>query len=466
MSHDPWVQCGKSRLKWALFCKFLKFSREWEEEDISYKLRPEDRNRPFELLHSFIDARATFQAGKLKGLPRQTITDLLVSRRGLGVTDAHDIIFGHLGVATLPFTTVRPDENKQIPFKLTAPDYGKSTSQVFNEFAHDVIRVSPNFGILSFVEDVDPSQRRQGLASWAPDWTTNPLNNPQRIHRQHLTFKENTRQRLSSIIRLSDDCRFLAAIGEVIDVITEISEVFPWDSSEIINMGQFDPEFSDDFDTWYHSLSQSRGAPTLDSQLTRSGRSQDPVQTAEDLVFYIYKLYSQVLGLEFLHSKHRTGDWENWTQASSRFPTSIYEYFHSGQEDEGDASELDLSELLFLHTFRKKDKSILSGRGIAAFRSGRYAVVPSTAREGDVISLLSGITDIETFIFRPMDCDEGPVLCGLNPDFVNGMISARRKHVRSSVSENIKHYKHVGECCTSQKTWILIEHKDYVIVIY
>jgi hypothetical protein len=61
----------------------------------------------------------------------------------------------------------------------TIPDYGKSTAQIFNEFAADVLQTMETFEIFSYVGDLDLSLRRPGLASWAPDWTKYSARNSQ-----------------------------------------------------------------------------------------------------------------------------------------------------------------------------------------------------------------------------------------------------------------------------------------------
>lgn len=131
------------------------------------------------LLASFIDGRLRRQDNKLKDTPRQSIMEILDTRRGLGATDARDINFGHIGIANLPCNTLRRQNAGD--FKLTTPDYEKSISQVFNQFACDMITWSDSFAIFSRVENMDPSQRRKGLASWAPDWAMDPYQYPQPI---------------------------------------------------------------------------------------------------------------------------------------------------------------------------------------------------------------------------------------------------------------------------------------------
>jgi hypothetical protein len=56
------------------------------------------------------------------------LLDLVTSRRGLGVTDPRDIIYGHMGLVGLPLDGVPFGSNESL---LKAPEYGKSVEDVF-----------------------------------------------------------------------------------------------------------------------------------------------------------------------------------------------------------------------------------------------------------------------------------------------------------------------------------------------
>jgi hypothetical protein len=442
LSRDPWVQCGKSRLKWFLFCGFL---RRWEADHIFRNPRLETQKRPYELLHSLIDAQTKFHVSKLKGDPRQTVIDILASRRGLEATDPRDIIFGHLGVATLP------SSSELRSYRLTAPDYGKDTLQVFNEFAHDILIWSGGFEILSYVEDIDPTQRRRGLASWAPDWTANPLYSPQRINQQPIFFRKETGP-WDPPIRISNDCRCLATLGEGMDVITRISRVIPWDASEIIDAGRYQEEFSTSAKVWHNSLIKDLDTTNKAWQYIEPGRGR--VKAAEELIYDVCDLYFEVLAQDLLTPKHM------------KLLLSIHyerlHHIHLYLRETDDESELDIPELLFLHTFKKRNRSILSDRRIAIFKSGNLAVVPSTARIGDVISMFtrnvpktagnkSSVTT--TFIFRPTGPNLYEVfLSGIRTDFT---ILLESRGASRQISESVKGYQLVGECFINTAQWRL-----------
>jgi hypothetical protein len=453
LSRDPWVQCGKSRLKWFLFCRFL---RRWEANRFFHNPRPDVQNRPYELLHSLIDAQTKFHASKLKGDPRQTVIDILASRRGLGATDPRDIIFGHLGVATLPASS------KIRSYRLTAPDYRKDTLQVFNEFAHDILIWSNGFEILSYVEDIDPTQRRRGLASWAPDWTANLLHSPQRINQQSIVFGKETGP-WDHPIRISNDCRCLATLGEGMDVITGISRVIPWDASEIIDTGRYQKKFSTSAKVWHSSLIQDSDTANKEWQYIEPGRGR--VKAAKELIYDVCDLYFEVLAQDLFTPKNMK------LLLRIDCPAPVQQ-IHRHLCETDDESELDIPVLLFLHTFKKKNRSILSDRRIAVFKSGNYAVVPSTARIGDVISIFTRnapkTADNERivptkFIFRPTDTNlYEAFLSGTRTDF--GILLESRCSPRK-ISETVKEYQLVGESFINMRQWRLaLRERQYHVM--
>jgi hypothetical protein len=182
VSRDPWEQCGSSRIRWEPFCKYLKtrgIAKALEAENDSVEIMPEKRSggsvsfNGFKYLHS---ARIAYQKGAIEGKPTIGLLNILISPRRVEFTGPRDILFGYMGVAKSPFMGEFSEWYPPPPIVMsTMPDYGKPTAQVFNEFEADVLQTMENPEIFSYVEDLDPSMRRPGLASWAPDWTNTLL---------------------------------------------------------------------------------------------------------------------------------------------------------------------------------------------------------------------------------------------------------------------------------------------------
>ena len=59
-----------------------------------------------------------------------------------------------------------------LPTLDTVPiDYDKSVAQVYEDISRFCMRVSGVLPVLSFVEKVQPEQRRGSRPSWVPDWS-------------------------------------------------------------------------------------------------------------------------------------------------------------------------------------------------------------------------------------------------------------------------------------------------------
>ncbi len=86
----------------------------------------------------------------------EAFLNLSCSGRGLGITDPRDIIYTHLGMIWL-----------NLKF-----DWQQNISQVYTTFARNHIKYSRSYEILSQIEDVEMSERREGVPSWVLDWTS------------------------------------------------------------------------------------------------------------------------------------------------------------------------------------------------------------------------------------------------------------------------------------------------------
>lgn len=106
--------------------------------------------------------------------------DILVSRRGFGVSDPRDMIFAHSGLV----------QNLNIG----NPNYNHSIAQVFESLARHQMSSMRNYEIFSYVETIESHERQHGLPSWVPDWTRANPSSPGRImqHAGKEYFKDTT----------------------------------------------------------------------------------------------------------------------------------------------------------------------------------------------------------------------------------------------------------------------------------
>ena len=128
--------------------------------DIQDKHQPEHREMEFKRLQSLIDARIKYQVDLLEGRPRQTLMELLSSRREFGVIDPRDIICSYLGPGGLPSTSTNDTgEGKIVHFRISTKSYYfKTPGQVMNEFAYDVLEWSQSYDAFSYLEDANTSE--------------------------------------------------------------------------------------------------------------------------------------------------------------------------------------------------------------------------------------------------------------------------------------------------------------------
>jgi hypothetical protein len=207
LSRDPRIQLGTSRLRWDDFCNCLErllenraptgnppvlsmdalihdiqegqavtlsmvsnpqttHSNSSVQQSSGHYYVPVDvpvqQRSYFKVLQDMQTTRKRFQIKQLNPRERAyTFLDILLARRGFGVTDARDMIFGHLGIAA--------DSAKDLGISV---DYDISAVQGFINLAKSIMVQSEDLEILFYVQDMDPSLRRIGLPSWVPDWTS------------------------------------------------------------------------------------------------------------------------------------------------------------------------------------------------------------------------------------------------------------------------------------------------------
>ncbi|CZR55616.1 uncharacterized protein PAC_05504 [Phialocephala subalpina] len=160
LSRDPWIQYGKARVRWDLFSRFALSGSAGALTDPGassaagmIQLRKVHRK----------DAASNTQTPNSSS--NEALLNILLTRRGAGVSDPRDMVYGHLGLLDRP--TVPPIEI----------DYGRSIAEVYEDIArHYIKRQSVRF--LQYVEDIELHERRDGLPSWVPDWTVSSTTLP------------------------------------------------------------------------------------------------------------------------------------------------------------------------------------------------------------------------------------------------------------------------------------------------
>lgn len=151
LSKDPWVQIGKSRLRWNEFFKLLTQGL--------FTSPNTDFDESLQILRDMHAARQN----QIMWPPVQSpIVKLVSDRRRMGASDARDMIWAHVGLAS-------DDERRQFP-ELQSNYENMSLAKLYNDFACHQIEQRQSFRAILHHLDLSTENRLDGLASWAPDW--------------------------------------------------------------------------------------------------------------------------------------------------------------------------------------------------------------------------------------------------------------------------------------------------------
>ncbi|KAK1758750.1 heterokaryon incompatibility protein-domain-containing protein [Echria macrotheca] len=154
-SRDPWVQVGHARVRWDKVCDvvFRLYSQVGVNLDSETAL--EGERNPINILNDMNRARTHDDS--------RSLLQLLQARRGMGATDPRDMIFAHLGIASLP--------PGHAPYPVV--DYTKSVSEVYLDVALYLLATPPEDmrNLKTLFEHLPARiQYSLGIPSWVPDW--------------------------------------------------------------------------------------------------------------------------------------------------------------------------------------------------------------------------------------------------------------------------------------------------------
>ncbi|KAG8528425.1 uncharacterized protein KY384_007343 [Bacidia gigantensis] len=150
LSRDPWIQCGRLRVRWNQLYDHMKPRSE------APMLRKASNS--FRQMH---EAHVKYKESLLSIDKRPKLGDLVATHKGFGAADPRDMIYAFLGVAS---EVLDPD---------LAIDYKKSCVDLYIDFACCAIRYHDYSRLLSLVsESLSNQQRMPDLPSWVPDWSS------------------------------------------------------------------------------------------------------------------------------------------------------------------------------------------------------------------------------------------------------------------------------------------------------
>ncbi|CAD6446898.1 9d3d13e4-6aac-4073-bae1-552b574167e2 [Sclerotinia trifoliorum] len=248
LSRDPWLQVGRQRFRWDDFMHFIDrgTSRQVLGDDLmdfidrgTSRQVLEDENYPS---HNYAmemqEIRFKFKNTlKYEGECHEVnnLLRVLHLRRGHGVLDPRDMIYGHLALNM-------PQSNDPEIERLVEIDYHKPLSEVYSNLALYLLKREGNFGFLSHVEDVELAARRLCLPSWVPDWTSSNSSPDAEYHLgTHRCFDFTVPAHLALLkssvlgctgtrVTVIESIKDIPPINDVLALCQEIKDIHPEDS--------------------------------------------------------------------------------------------------------------------------------------------------------------------------------------------------------------------------------------------
>jgi hypothetical protein len=383
-SINPWLQCGRTRVKWHKVCDALP-QEPVEETVMANRNHLASSNRlalgtPYGRLNSpqiqkykiFLEMQRAWKihygSGKeneiqrdgqpnntTEGPPSNTMIELLKARRGLGVSDPRDMVFAHVGFAA-------DGQHEDL-----IVDYSKTCVQVYRDFARYSAKKNGLANLLRQVGAGKSSISLMDLPSWVPDWTTPvpPMRFPRRfwgppgIPVTPIWVQEQAIP--ACLIRFYDT---------VICTSSELSiEQIP------------------------ANIRQGISSKLADMDILFDGSDKFSVQ--DKIIGVLEELWGEVYQI-----------WRNVVQNDEIFPPKLLQpnrFFIHFNTKHYQKLFTSVPFYLILALHGGINTNYLDGRVLARMASGVLALVPGSTQKGDIAGLIFEDQHLKTdFIFRPV----------------------------------------------------------------
>jgi hypothetical protein len=161
LSREVWVQMGRDRVTWNEFCDGLLGSHDDLQSANNSQLAQIYPKRTEERLR---ESRHKKMLSLLNHTELPSLLNILTTRRGLGVTDLRDMIYGHLAVTGCFDQADKRCEDSGV----LVVDYNKTISRVFIDATSHILASFRGRRVLLEAE-LFGQNNREGLPSWVPD---------------------------------------------------------------------------------------------------------------------------------------------------------------------------------------------------------------------------------------------------------------------------------------------------------
>jgi hypothetical protein len=476
LSRDPWIQCGTSLTRWeTLRIHITTSGRESREEEKLFRsmseLHLEHLN---ELFREVKPRNQQYDIYNERSVTAEKLFDLLVSRKGFGVSDPRDMLFANVGLVP------NLHSNDDPLLDLIAVDYEKDEVQVYVDLTCYFLEVlgDPALSLL------DGAPRLvKNLPSWVPDWTSvpHPLYVPLASYPKRSYGIWVYRRRIRAL-----DSHVLATpgivFGKVLEVDPTIMTVFePWRFQEIFDLsGRLNwtkeelwkivrEEFEETYREWKHILGPSRDPqkiPISRFDPSRGFLYEDSWTDAEERLAREITLNYFSLG-DLLSQP-------NCSRVLDRIRDREWSWVNGYGDQDGHWGCTILTRSLLVHLVFSSllaSKNTLFSRKFALLDDGILALVPASTQVGDVaaMSMQDSLAPLP-MVLRPVQVEIDPVL-----DVNIKQASENQKHkisLRSfqsltgwkpwmeSLLMEVDHFTFVGECFVEGKMGTMTDLSD------
>ncbi|KAK0105493.1 hypothetical protein ONS95_004145 [Cadophora gregata] len=412
-SVDPWVQCGRGRVRWELLHNTVKSLTQANRYVHPWKdiLIMQEGKKSF-----FDQSDQSDQSDDCALAFVFRLLAVLDNRRGFGVLDPRDVLFAHSRILG-----PSPRDDKQN--KLIDIDYTKDFIDVYRDIVRYTLPILKNYRIISYAE-CNPQLDGRGVSqasqfpTWVPDWTQKKPLYPRPLLRDVATLEKIYADPNDYQIKpcfLHSDRLLLCVTGERVGKLCMVTDLITKQELSLqlrpgcMKEGQYTRGTrkaieSVIFHHWETLLDFLMSAPPSEPSSLGGGRQPKPKE----------EISSCILRTDVDWIK---GDLTDPMLAEKRERLIRHLVLHSIYEDSDEY------------------RHFLYGRRFGKLQNGRLVLVPGGARVGDKMCFFWGDFMVP-FLLREYDPLNG----------ASDVEAELRNDHGVKVSTKITHFEVVGEC--------------------